>query len=431
MELSPNSDNNAPSACDMTAVSAALAREGHFTKQSLPFRMRWIERFCSGRPVEQMRTVGPSEYFLFLDSLKGWKLETWQEQQAQETLWWFLRRFLAVPDLERFARKEQCVSYMDWQEAISDTRREIRLKQFAMKTEKSYLGWISRFARFSGERKPSMANDSLLKDFLSHLALEEQVAASTQNQALSALLFLYRNVLKKEVGDLAGTLRAKPRKKIPVVLTGSEMKGLFEKLDGTKLLIAKLMFSSGLRVGEVSRLRISDINFEERTIIVRGGKGNKDRRTVLAEGIITDLSSHLERVRALHQQDLEKGYGSVYMPPAMARKYSRACKDWVWQYVFPTTRLAVDPRSGIVRRHHVFDKQIQKFIGDAAKAAQIQKVVTPHVLRHTFATRLLEQGKDIRTIQELLGHANVATTMIYTHCLNNKAIPVTSPLDAM
>lgn len=384
MELSDTSHNTGREGPDFTPVAKAMAREPNFSESSLRFRMRWIEGFCSGRAIEQMRISGPSDYFLYLDSLKAWTLEPWQQQQAEETLWWFLRRYLKVEDLEAFESRRHSAPYRGWKEALGALVEEIRVKQYAMKTEKAYLSWAERFARFCGEREPREVKGSDVKDFLSHLAIDAQVAASTQNQALCALVFLFRHVLKIEMGDLAGTLRAKPRVKVPVALTLDEVRKLFAALEGTPLLMCKLMYGSGLRVSEVCRLRVSDLDFAERVLTVRGGKGNKDRRTVLPKNVLPALSDHLERVRGLHAEDLEKGHGSVYLPPAMARKYSQACKEWVWQYVFPSKKLCVDPRSGIVRRHHVFDKAVQRFVKKAARDADLTKVVTPHVLRHSL-----------------------------------------------
>lgn len=379
----------------------------------------------------EMRSVGPTEYFLFLDALKGWNLEAWQEHQAQETVWWFLKRFLRVERIERFVLRDGLKSYEDWNTALGKLREEIRLKQYAMKTEKSYMAWAERFSRFCGERKLALVNETVLKDFLSNLALEGQVAAATQNQALSALLFLFRHILARDVGDLAGTLRAKPVQKLPVVLTVSEVRRLLGELSGTPQLMTRLMYGTGMRVSELTRLRVGDVGFEERVLTVRQGKGGKDRRTMLPESLIDPLRVHFERVKILHEGDLAAGHGVVHLPGAMARKYSKAAGDWVWQYVFPSSKLAVDPRTGVVRRHHVFDKTVQRFVKAASKDAGINKLVTPHVLRHSFATHLLEQGKDIRTVQELLGHKDVATTMIYTHVLSNKSIPVDSPLDML
>lgn len=415
----------------MAAVFEALGRQDGFSKSSLPYRVRWIERFCSGRPVSEMRAVGPSEYFLFLDSIGSWGMEDWQVQQAQETVWWFLKRFLKVESIERFERRGASGVYRSWRDAIGRLREEIRLKQFTMATERTYISWVERFSRFCGERKFELVSEHLVKDFLSHLALEGRVAASTQNQALNALLFFFRNALGKDIGDLSGTLRAKPSKKIPVVLTVGETRRLLEALEGTSRLIARLLYGTGLRVGECVRLRVGDIGFEERLVIVRQGKGRKDRRTILPESLVEPLRAHLSRVKALHEEDLRSGHGEVYLPPAMARKYTKGAREWMWQYVFPSGRQAVDPRSGVVRRHHVMDKTVQRFVKKGSQAAGIDKAVTPHVLRHSFATHLLEQGKDVRTVQELLGHSDVSTTMIYTHVLNNRSIPVDSPLDSL
>ena len=425
------SDNTVSYRPDLAAVNKALALVPQFSSKSLAHRMRWIERFCAGRPVEQMRTAGAADYFLFLDSLKQKGMSEWQEQQAQETIWWLLRRYLGIADMKPYSAVEACPVYANWTEALEKFVEVIRVKRYSMMTEKAYLGWARRFARFSGERRLDLIEGELLKSFLSQLALEEQVAAATLNQALSAIVFFFREVLKKDVGDLAGTLRAKPRHKAPTVLTSREVKVLFEQLEGTPLLMAKAMFAGGLRISELIRLRVGDIDFDEGIVTVRQGKGNKDRRTPLADSLVKPLAEHLEGVRELHAEDLAAGYAGASMGEAMLRKYSKACKQWPFQYVFPSRKLGVDPRTGTVRRHHVLEKTVQRFVSQAAKDARIAKVVTPHILRHSFATHLLEQGRDIRTIQELMGHADVSTTMRYTHCMNKKGLAVGSPLDAL
>ena len=277
----------------------------------------------------------------------------------------------------------------------------------------------------------SMVNSLQVREFLSHLALNERISAATQNQAMSALLFLFRHVLGLELGDMTLTLRAKTRKKIPVVLTKREVKMVIDELDGTTQLMVQLLYGTGMRISECTRLRVKDLGFEECILTIRQGKGNKDRRTVFPKSLVEPLQSHLGRVKSLHEADLEKGHGEVYLPQSIANKYSKSGKNWIWQYVFPSGKLAVDPRTGIVRRHHVLDKTIQKWVKTAAIASGIEKDVTPHVFRHSFATHLLEAGRDIRTVQELLGHADVSTTMIYTHVLNKGGVSVTSPLDEL
>ena len=265
--------------------------------------------------------------------------------------------------------------------------------------------------------------------FLTHLAVRGRVAAATQNQAKSALLFLYREVLDQDLPWLENVERAKAPKRLPVVLTQDEVQAVLSRLAGTHWLVAGLLYGAGLRIMEALRLRVKDVDFARGEILVREGKGFKDRVTMLPGLIVDPLRAHLEQVRALHEQDLSEGYGEVYLPYALDRKYPNAPREWGWQYVFPSKSRSVDPRSGMVRRHHVQDQAIQRAIRQAVRDAGIAKPATPHTLRHSFATHLLGSGYDIRTVQELLGHKDVATTMIYTHVLNKGGRGVTSPLD--
>lgn len=308
-------------------------------------------------------------------------------------------------------------------------RAEIRVRHYSLRTEQAYVDWVRRFVLFHNKRHPKEMGASELHDFLSHLAVERNVSASTQNQAKSALLFLYREVLKIELPWLDEMISAKSAKRLPVVLTQVEVRNLLNAMSGTMGLMASLLYGTGMRLMEGLRLRVKDVEFSRREIIVREGKGNKDRVTVLPENLILPLQTHLAKVKALHERDREAGYGEVYLPNALAVKYPNAPKAWAWQFVFPSSVRSVDPRSGIERRHHVYETSVQRAVREAAKLANIHKPVTPHVLRHSFATHLLQAGYDIRTVQELLGHKDVATTMIYTHVLNKGGRGIKSPLD--
>lgn len=268
-----------------------------------------------------------------------------------------------------------------------------------------------------------------VKEFLSWLASARDVSSSTQNQAKSALLFLYREVLHIELPWLDEVIAAKASRRLPVVLTQTEARRLLDATSGTAGLVIGLLYGSGMRLLEGLRLRVKDVEFERREIIVRQGKGNKDRVTVLPENLILPLKTHLEKVKALHQKDLDAGFGEVQLPDALELKYPNAGKSWGWQYVFPSANRSADPRSGVIRRHHLYETTIQRAVRDAAKLAEIHKPVSPHTLRHSFATHLLQSGYDIRTVQELLGHKDVQTTMIYTHVLNKGGRGVVSPLD--
>ncbi len=312
---------------------------------------------------------------------------------------------------------------------LDQVQAVLRVKHYSIRTERVYLDWIKRYILFHHKTHPAQMGAPEVEAFLSHLAVAGKVAASTQNQAKSALLFLYREVLAIELPWLENVTQAKTPQRLPVVLTVSEVKSVLNRLDGALWLMASLLYGGGLRLMECVRLRVKDVDFEMRQVTVREGKGFKDRVTMLPESSIAPLQAHLARVRALHDEDVAGGYGAVYLPYALEKKYPNAAKEWGWQYVFPARSLSVDPRSGVTRRHHVDEKSLQRAVKRAAQQAGIAKPATPHTLRHSFATHLLQNGYDIRTVQELLGHKDVQTTMIYTHVLNRGGRGVTSPLD--
>jgi integron integrase len=314
---------------------------------------------------------------------------------------------------------------------LDQVRAKLRLKHYSLRTEKAYVDWIRRFILFHGKRHPREMGAEEVVAFLSHLAVERTVAASTQNQALAALLFLYREVLEVDLPWLHGLERAKRPQRLPTVLTARETGAVLDRLDGTLALLARLLYGTGMRLMEGVRLRVKDVDFAMRQITVRDGKGGKDRVTMLPAALAEPLAAHLQRVRALHAADLAEGGGEVWLPDALAVKYPNAAKEWGWQYVFPARSLSVDPRSGARRRHHLDEKALQRAVKKAAGEAGLAKPVSPHTLRHSFATHVLEAGYDIRTVQELLGHKDVSTTMIYTHVLNRGGQGVVSPLDRM
>ncbi len=305
----------------------------------------------------------------------------------------------------------------------------MRFKHYSIRTETSYRDWIKRFILFHGKRHPREMGSAEVSRFLSDLAVRGKVAASTQNQAFNALLFLYREVLHQDPGRIEGVERAKRPARLPVVLSQAEVERLLAGMTGTFQLMAKLLYGSGMRLMECVRLRVKDVDFELNQIVVRDGKGFKDRVTVLPESVKPLLKSHLERVKLLHEQDLKAGGGTVHLPYALERKYPSANREWGWQYVFPAAGLSRDPRSGVVQRHHVNEEGLQRAVKQAVRLAGINKPASCHSLRHTFATRLLEKGYDIRTVQELLGHASVVTTQIYTHVMQKPGLGVRSPLD--
>lgn len=305
----------------------------------------------------------------------------------------------------------------------------IRARHYSRRTERAYAGWIRRFVLFHGKRHPEEMGEPEVTAFLSHLATRRRVSASTQNQALSALLFLYRVVLRRELAWLDDLVRAKRPARVPTVLSRSEVAALLAELDGTVRLVASLLYGAGLRLLEAMRLRVKDVDFERNEITVRDGKGRKDRVTLLPAAAREPLRRHLEQVRRQYERDAARGRNCVALPDALARKYPGAAGEWGWQWVFPATSHYRDRETGQLRRHHLHESVIQRAVKEAARRARLAKPATCHTLRHSFATHLLEAGYDIRTIQELLGHADVSTTMIYTHVLNRGGRGVRSPLD--
>lgn len=312
---------------------------------------------------------------------------------------------------------------------LDQVRARMRLRHYSLRTEQAYLYWIRRYIRLNLPHHPRELDGVAVEGFLTRLAMRDQVAASTQNQALSALLFLYREVLGIELAWMESVVRAKRPQRLPVVLSRQQVTALLARLSGREALMAGLLYGSGLRLMECLRLRVKDVDVQRRELTVRSGKGNKDRMTVLPEALKAGLLRQMADVRVLHDSDLAAGLGRVHLPHALARKYPNAAAEMGWQYVFPATRTSVDPRDGIRKRHHLDEKVLQTAVRRAAQAIGIEKPVTPHTLRHCFATHLLEAGADIRTVQELLGHKDVATTQIYTHVLNRGTRGVLSPLD--
>lgn len=312
---------------------------------------------------------------------------------------------------------------------LDQMRARIRRLGLSIRTEGSYVGWVRRFILANGKRHPRDLGAREIEAFLTQLATHGQVAASTQNQALSALLFLYREVLQQELPWMDDIRRAKRPERLPVVLSREEVAALLTEMNGVPWLMASLLYGAGLRLMECVRLRVQDVDFVRHEITVRHGKGGKDRRTMLPAAAVEALQGQIAEARRVHERDLAAGYGAVWLPHALARKYPNAAREWAWQYVFPASARSIDPRSGAMRRHHIDATVLQRAVKQAVRRAHINKPATCHTLRHSFATHLLEAGHDIRTIQELLGHKDVATTQIYTHVLNRGGRGVLSPLD--
>lgn len=416
--------------------------------------VRWAQAFYRFSPGKRLRDRTREDIEAFLADLsKRPGTGHWQVKQAEQALKILYEAFLpnyapATSDgdaKKAYAGKRGGLqpkedSFRDrvvpgeperlFAPLLTAMKTEIRSRHYSIRTESSYVDWVRRFIAFHGYSDPKGLNAAeAVKEYLEYLAVERSVSASTQNQALNALVFLYNNVLHTPFGELETFVRAKRPQRLPEVMTREEVQALFDNMEGVTLLMAGLMYGGGLRLMECVRLRVMDIDFGRRQIMVRDGKGQKDRITMLSEKFSGSLKEHLARVRAIYDEDRAKGVPGVYMWPSLARKYPNAALEWRWQYVFPAKSLSVDPRSATVRRHHINENLVQKAVKKAAERSGITKRVSCHTLRHSFATHLLEARYDIRTVQELLGHADVSTTMIYTHVLNRPGLSVMSPAD--
>lgn len=414
-------------------IERKLAPEGNVSFYAL-----WASKFLYFSNNNQDKKID-LRIRLFLDYLANeQKLPTWQVEQAANAIRLYINHFLSgdTSSLSPNAEAAPGIKLPDYEEVQQKLREIIRIKHYAYSTERSYIEWFQRFHTYvtTTKRKDWQkdgADETDVRDFLSHLAVRQKVASSTQNQAFNALLFLFRDVLNIDLQDLSKTVRAKRGPKLPTVLTQDEVRSLLAQLTGRELLMVQLLYGTGMRLMEVARLRVQDIDFGLNSVVVRAGKGDKDRVTMMPEAVRELLKEHLSSVKNIHEKDIEKGHGEVYMPEALDRKYPNAAKEWGWQYVFPAAALSVDPRSGKVRRHHVSPSLIQKMVADAVRKAGIVKHASVHTLRHSFATHLLMNGVNIREVQELLGHKNLDTTMIYTHVLRNMSKAPQSPLDTL
>ena len=427
--LSDSTKNNV-----LPEFQAFLLEKKLAPQKNVFFYALWASKFLN---YSNKKQIPPDQYqenavIEFIETLKSNPaMSDWQIRQAGDAirLYYFHYRGLKPDNLSTMKVHDAMP------ELLEETQRLIRLKHYSYSTEKTYLQWIKRFLEYSRQTSKKETSAELdaadCKNFLSHLALKEKVSASTQNQAFNAILFLFRHVLCKDMGNLADTVRAKRGQKLPVVFSAEEVKRLLSCLTGRDLLVAGLLYGSGLRLMELARLRVKDVDMDLNTLTVRSGKGDKDRTTILPATVKEQLKNHLGDVNKLHENDLARGYGEVHLPDALSRKYPNAGKEWAWQFVFPANNLSVDPRSGKVRRHHISDTSIQDVIKKAIRKAGIPKFATVHTLRHSFATHLLMNGVNIREVQELLGHKNVETTMIYTHVLRDMSQAPKSPLDTL
>ena len=398
--------------------------ENNFVESSKSgYYAAWVQKFLKLNIAENLSNNDKIRQFrdyLDVDEM----LNDWLRNQGQKAVEIYLNMYL-----KGIRNTPSAEDHPDIAEVAEKMRTTLRLKHYAFRTEKTYIGWVRRYFRYCCDKNYDYKSSSTVKLYLSYIATRREVAASTQNQAFNSILFLFRNVFEIKLDDISGTVRAKSKRNLPVVLGIDEVKLLFEQVEGTRRMILELIYGTGLRVSELTHLRVMNFDFSNGMLIIKDGKGGKDRAVKLPKKLITPLKEHLIHVKAMHEEDLKIGHGEVYLPPALARKYPNAGLEWKWQYVFPSVNLAVDPRSGKVRRHHILDKSVQVIMRNAVRDAQIPKKATVHTLRHSFATHLLMSGVNIREIQELLGHKTVETTMIYTHVVQDIRRTPDSPLD--
>jgi len=412
------------------AAELAAARLSPQAREAHGIALRWYLGYCK-RNHAPVCKQSAREFIAQAQERKqpaAERLESWKE-----AIRWFFRaaprpeppRGDSEPALAPSATEREPEA--DWRERL---QRLLRVRHYSYRTEQTYTEWAERFARFCAPRGVTEAGEAELKGYLDHLAVRGAVSASTQRQALNALVFLAREVLGRELGDFSDYTRARARVALPVVLTREELRHLLAQLDGRTRLMAQVMYGGGLRLLELIRLRVKDVDVERRQITVREGKGGKDRMTTLPESIVEALRDHLAKMETVFREDRAAGVTGVFLPGGLERKYPKAGEEWPWQWLWPSRELSMDPRSGQRRRHHVLERSFQIAIKQAARRAGLNKLATPHALRHSFATHLLENGTDIRTVQELLGHKDVATTQLYTHVMQKPGIGVRSPLDA-
>ena len=409
----------------LNTFQAYLVQTAHVKEKHIPYYIQWIADCHTFLEKEVPYAISNDQKHSFLSHMEKGH-EGWQVRSADHAL--RLYSFFLNKDQYRLSSGRPLPS-PDWQEMEKATRSALRLHHLSLNTEKSYITWLRHFQRFVKNKQSGEVEGLDLQHFLTYLAVEKKVAASTQNQALNAIVFVFRYVLKKDIEHMIGAVRARHRRRLPVVLTPGEIERIFERMSGVLRIMAMLTYGCGLRLTECLKLRVKDLDLEQNIVIVREAKGDKDRRTVLPESLKGDLSNHLTRMRALYDRDRKQELNGVALPGALERKYPNAGKEWRWFWLFPSKSLSVDPLCGTVRRHHIHPASLQKAFKSAVRSAGIAKPASLHALRHSFATHLLEQGYDIRTIQELLGHKNIQTTMIYTQLVIRNILGVKSPLD--
>ncbi len=424
----------------MNEFQKYLIEKAHISKKHIPYYLKWVEIFLnqlSGNDKINFSSEEKENFLLFLSS----EHEDWQIKQADHALRLY-RHFLSIKVDKKYGLKshgsnESNIKKNDlkinageaWKFAAEEMRRIMRLRHLSYRTEKTYISWLRNFCVYLNKKDPELLSSKDVEDYLSYLAVERKVARSTQNQAFNALLFFYRYVLKKKLDDISSAVRAGVRRRLPVVLSMQEVEKVLSRLKGIHNLMGMLIYGGGLRLMECIRLRVHDIDIERGTITVRAGKGDKDRITLMSERVKDDLLAHLDKIQKIFEEDRKHDIDGVKLPNALEKKYVNAGKEFGWQWMFPSASLSVDPEKKIIRRHHIMPNTFQKQFKKAVQESGIVKQATVHTLRHSFATHLLEKGTDIRTVQELLGHSNVQTTMIYTHVAKKNILGVKSPLD--
>jgi integron integrase len=419
----------------LTEFNKFLDSKSFVKEKYIPFYIHWARKFL-GFSHENKQLNHDLKIKAFLNHLSNKpNITDWQIRQADDALRLFFHYFLK-DDISKYHNTEHIKGIStDISKIVSEVQEALRIKRYAYRTEQTYIKWIKSFYYYVTNEKNKEKDEELesndVRDFLSYLALKRNVSASTQNQAFNALLFLFRNVFRKDLGGLEKTVRAKRGQRLPAVLSVDEIQELFNHVKGTNCLILQLIYGAGLRLMELVRLRVKDIDFSSNLLFVRDGKGGKDRSTILPESVKLRLQIHLDKVNSLHEKDLSEGYGEVFLPNALERKYPNAAKEFAWQYVFPSSKLSADPVSRKIRRHHISGRSVQDALKRAVRMAGLAKHVSVHTLRHSFATHLMMNDVNIREIQQLLGHKNIETTMIYTHVMRDITKAPKSPLDVI
>ena len=394
------------------------------SSQKIPFYIKWITMYK--KFMVHSGVVGDNQYSFIL-SLQS-QYQDWQVKQAEKAVTIYLS---FTRKNKKSDKKNQTNNDLNWKIIIARMKEELQLQNKSLQTERTYIYWVKKLITYSSKEMPASITQDDVKAFLSYLVIEKSIALSTQKQCFNAILFLFRHILDKKIKNLDSVVRSRVKRRLPVVLSREEITAVFNFLDNPYKLMAEIIYGGGLRLSECLKLRIKDIDFQNNILTLRSGKGDKDRQTLFSQNTTLKLKEHIQKSRKLYEDDRLDYQPGVELPKALERKYPNAGKEWGWFWVFPSAKLSVDPRSGIVRRHHLYQSSLQKYFKAALKQTEIVKTASIHTLRHSFATHLLEDGYDIRTIQELLGHSEISTTMIYTHIANRNKLGVISPMDKL